>query len=64
MLKTYCRSCVYYRQPNGHGTYANCSHPENVEIKDTWLEAREDYKRQPDSINKENDCKWYKPVGF
>lgn len=64
MRKSYCRSCVYYKGPEGHGTYGKCANPENIRLKDTWLEEREECVREPDALNRHNDCHWYKPLGF
>jgi len=64
MRKSYCRQCVWHKNEGYHGSQSRCTHHDNTEVKDTWYEPKEEYKRNPDSINKENSCSWFKPIGF
>ena len=64
MKKVYCKNCVYCLPIS-----ENCKHPSNViygYTKDNWFSPAKKYlvgyKRKPKEINKNNDCKNYKPT--
>lgn len=63
--KVYCENCTYLLTTED---IYGCNAPDNVErkAKSTWLkEITTSLKRdrEPDIINRNNDCKWYSGRG-
>lgn len=62
--QVFCESCEYLVQPSVKGRAHNCCHRLNImkEHLVTWLakETAKSYIKEPSTINKNNDCKWYK----
>ena len=63
-MKVYCEECKYLRSfcfymgpKEGPGISHNCDAPQN--IIDSWL-MKNSGKRNPEDINKNNTCSWYK----
>lgn len=53
MSRVYCRNCSYLQKEA-------CTHPNNLKTIHTWKEIKYEYKRFPEKINKDNDCKDFK----
>ena len=61
--KVYCKHC-YYTSNVTYEDKCQCTHPSNIDIirSDTWFEDKgvRTYKERPSTINKNNDCSYYK----
>ena len=72
MNKVYCKDCKFIKRYGGNrcemvgiDSYVNsCVHPKNFKrtTEDTWFEVviTTTHKDVPESINKNNNCKWFK----
>ncbi len=74
-MKVFCQQCLFIRQLGycnlgvplvGEPSNVVCDCPENIitETFDTWFQNVKDmkHKQNPCEINKNNNCKWYKPI--
>ena len=58
MDKVYCINCEYLS--GDEAAIWLCDYPENIEYQDCWFKRIKNNKREPNRINKDNNCKWYK----
>jgi hypothetical protein len=58
MKKVYCIGCGYLVY-NAWKDDRQCKHPENIYIKNTYLQKEICYINKNDELNKNNDCKLY-----
>jgi len=58
-MKVYCWECKYYYE-GGRYYGEGCLYSDNLKRVDNWNETRWEYIREVKSINKNNDCSWYK----
>lgn len=52
----YCTNCKHYRVISDQ-----CTHPDNLCVRDTYLRAENAYDATPSEVNKFNDCEWFAP---
>jgi len=62
MKKVYCNNCLLLFNNSSY----ICNADENIKIiirEDNWFDEDKEifYIRKPEEINKNNNCKWYKP---
>ena len=50
----FCRKCRHFGR-NRH--YARCGHPDNLQVKHDWEREWESVIRNPEQINRKNNCK-------
>lgn len=52
----YCANCKHYRAISDQ-----CTYPDNICVRDTYLRAETAYDATPSELNKFNDCEWFAP---
>ena len=61
MNKIFCQKCRFLLTRNIHMEMEyECHHPNNRKQKDIWLRKTVSYKKEPQKINKNNNCVWFK----
>lgn len=62
MKKVYCEDCRYYVVSNRGKEL--CYHKNNQVISDSYVRQVVRYNNTPMEINKDNDCPWFKKIGW
>ena len=57
-MKIYCINCEFLR--GLYNSEHQCLAPENLQYRANWLKVTEEPKKEPQAINKHNDCQWFK----
>ena len=60
MKKVYCEDCRYYLCFRKE----LCQHENNKEVSDCYVRQVVRYKNTPMEINRDNDCPWFKKIGW
>lgn len=59
-MKVYCGECKYfYSDSDEYGCDEGCKATQNLKKVDTYSRVLTEKVREPNVINKQNDCKWF-----
>lgn len=61
--KAFCKECIYIKKDGWDTNDAICTHPDNIEVIETFYERFEKEKWKPRTKNRDNDCKLYTNKG-